>query len=104
MFISPGEMRHLVDAVVDTATLMEAIVDLLPEEARVHCHGQGYATVERPIASEAETLAFGPDMNVGIHPSIATDRMFVTICDNFLTRSDGSIERLHDTPQEIIEI
>jgi Xaa-Pro aminopeptidase len=76
----------------------------LPEEARVHCHGQGYSTVERPIASEAETMTFGPDMNVGIHPSIATDRMFVTICDNFLTKPDGTIERLHRTPQEIIEI
>jgi Xaa-Pro aminopeptidase len=76
----------------------------LPEEARVHCHGQGYATVERPIASEAETMTFGADMNIGIHPSIATDRMFVTICDNFLTRPDGTIERLHRTSQEIIEI
>ncbi len=76
----------------------------LPEEGRVHCHNQGLTTVERPIACDGETLVFGPNMNIGIHPSIATDRMFVTICDNFLTKPDGSIERLHRTPQEIIEL
>jgi Xaa-Pro aminopeptidase len=76
----------------------------LPEERRVHCHCQGYTTVERPIASESETMAFGPDMNIGIHPSIANGRLFATVCDNFLMRRDGSLERLHKLPQEIIEI
>ena len=76
----------------------------LPEERRVHCHCQGYTTVERPIASDEETMAFGPDMNIGIHPSIGTGRMFVTVCDNFLMRQDGSIERLHQIPQEIVEL
>jgi Xaa-Pro aminopeptidase len=76
----------------------------LPEERRVHCHCQGYTTVERPIASESESMAFGPDMNIGIHPSIGTDRMFVTVCDNFLMKHDGTLERLHQIPQEIIEL
>jgi hypothetical protein len=33
--VGPPVDLGLVDAVVDTATLMESIVDLLPEEARV---------------------------------------------------------------------
>jgi Xaa-Pro aminopeptidase len=76
----------------------------MPEERRVHCHCQGYTTVERPIASDGENMAFGPHMNIGIHPSIASNQMFVTVCDNFLMNRDWTVERLHRTPQEIIEL
>ncbi len=50
-----------------------------------------------------ETMAIGADMNIGIHPSISDARMFVTVCDNFLIGSNGA-ERLHHTPQEIVEL
>jgi Xaa-Pro aminopeptidase len=75
-----------------------------PEERRVHCHGQGYEVVERPLAREDETMRIAAGMNIGIHPSVSNERMFVTVCDNFLTGSDGSVERLHRTPQKIFEL
>ena len=75
-----------------------------PEERRLHCHGQGYEPVERPLVRSDETMSIGADMNIGIHPSFASERLFVTVCDNFLTRADGSVERLHATPQEIFEL
>ena len=76
----------------------------LPEERRVHCHGQGYEVVERPLVRNDETMKIAPNMNIGVHPSISNERMFVTVCDNFLTGPDGSAERLHRTPQKIVEL
>ena len=76
----------------------------LPEERRLHCHSQGYDVVERPLARSEEMMLVENDMNIGIHPSISNERVFATISDNFLTRADGSLERLHKTPQEIFEI
>lgn len=75
-----------------------------PRESRIHCHGQGYDVVERPIVRNDETMAIQANMNIGIHPSVVTDRMFVTICDNFLVREQGPAERLHRSPQKIFEI
>jgi Xaa-Pro aminopeptidase len=77
----------------------------LPEEKRLHCHGQGYDVVERPLIRNDETMALAPDMNIGIHPSpgLANPRVFVTVCDNFLLHADGAIERLHQTPREILQ-
>lgn len=75
-----------------------------PPERRVHCHGQGCDAVERPLAHAEETMTIAPDMNIGIHPSLSTERLFVTVCDNFLTRSDGIAERLHKTPRAIVEL
>jgi len=43
-------------------------------------------------------------MNIGIHPSVSTERMFATVCDNFLVNADGTTERLHRTPQAIVEL
>jgi len=76
----------------------------LPEEGRVHCHGQGYDVVERPLVRNDETMVLGANMNIGLHPSFASPRLFVTVCDNFLTHEDGSVERLHRTPLQIIEL
>ncbi|OGA96148.1 MAG: hypothetical protein A3G27_19675 [Betaproteobacteria bacterium RIFCSPLOWO2_12_FULL_66_14] len=75
----------------------------LPEERRLHCHGQGYEPVERPLVRDDETMAIGANLNIGIHPSVANERMFVTVCDNFLV-GEGGVERLHRTPQEIMEL
>jgi hypothetical protein len=72
----------------------------LPEEGRL----QGYDSVERPLVRSDESMTIAADMNIGIHPSILSREIFATVCDNFLTRSDGPPERLHRTPREIIEL
>jgi Xaa-Pro aminopeptidase len=76
----------------------------LPEETRLHCHGQGYDVVERPLVRDDETMTLGPNMNIGLHPSWSSKRLFVTVCDNFLIGADGTVERLHKTPRTIIEL
>lgn len=76
----------------------------LTPETRLHCHSQGYDAVERPLIRHDETMALGAHMNIGVHPSIGNARTFATICDNFLTHADGSVERLHKTPPEIVEL
>lgn len=75
-----------------------------PVERRLHCHGQGYESVERPLARHDETMAIGARMNIGIHPAVTLAGTFMTVCDNFLVGPDGAVERLHKTPQEIIEV
>ncbi|MSQ50936.1 MAG: aminopeptidase P family protein [Betaproteobacteria bacterium] len=76
----------------------------LPEETRLHCHGQGYPSVERPLIRGDETMPIAANMNIGIHPAVARNDLFVTVCDNFLTHADGSVERLHKTEQKIFEV
>ena len=76
----------------------------LPEERRVYCHGQGYEVVERPLIRDDESMRIAADMNIGIHPSLSNERMFATVCDNFLIHADGPAERLHKTPQTILEL
>ncbi|MBV8535241.1 MAG: M24 family metallopeptidase [Alphaproteobacteria bacterium] len=73
-------------------------------ETQLHCHSQGYDAIERPLIRHDETMTVGPNMNIGIHPSIGNARVFATICDNFLTHPDGSVERLYETPPEIVEL
>lgn len=75
----------------------------LPEEDRLHCHGQGYDNVERPLIRHDETMSIAPRMNIGCHPGIVNSRMFMTVCDNFLIGKDGA-ERLHTTSQKIFEL
>ena len=75
----------------------------LPEERRLHCHGQGYEVVERPLVRDDESMPIAAGMNIGIHPSISNASMFVTVCDNFLI-TDAAPERLHATPQRIFEL
>lgn len=74
------------------------------EERRLHCHGQGYENVERPLIRQDETMSIAAHMNIGIHPVMANERVAATVCDNFLTLPDGSLERLHRTPQTIVEL
>jgi len=76
----------------------------LQEEGRIHCHGQGYDYVERPLVRSDESMTIAANMNLGLHPAHSNQKMFVTVCDNFLTHADGSIERLHRTPLEIVEL
>lgn len=76
----------------------------IPEETLLHCHGQGYDVVERPLVRNDETMTLAANMNIGLHPSWSNARLFVTVCDNFLIGADGAVERLHKTPREIIEL
>jgi Xaa-Pro aminopeptidase len=75
-----------------------------PPERRVHCHGQGYDNVEPPLIRSDETMTLTKNMNIGIHPLVVRKDIAVTSCDNFLIGSDGTVERLHHTPREIVEL
>ncbi len=76
----------------------------LATEKRLHCHGQGYEVVERPLIRDDEPMAIAAGMNIGIHPAIAGARSFITVCDNFMLLEGGGAERLHRTEQRIFEV
>lgn len=75
-----------------------------PAERRLHCHGQGYENVERPLIRDDETMKIAADMHIGIHPAGSAAGTYVTVCDNFLTQANGPARRLHRTPQEVFEV
>ncbi|MDH7794277.1 MULTISPECIES: M24 family metallopeptidase [unclassified Beijerinckia] len=75
-----------------------------PPERRVHCHGQGYDVVERPLIRQDETMKLGPSMNMGLHPLVMRKGLFVTCSDNLLITPQGKVERLHKTPREIFRL
>ena len=75
-----------------------------PEERRLHCHGQGYDMVERPLIRFDETMPIQKNMNIVIHPTYATARTFSWVCDNFLIGESGVVEKLHKFPQKIFEL
>jgi Xaa-Pro aminopeptidase len=74
------------------------------KEPRLHCHGQGYDVVERPLIRHDEDMKLAPSMNIGLHPTFGNQRMFVTVCDNFLIGPDGKIENLHKTERKVFEL
>ena len=75
------------------------------EEERLHSHGQGYDLVERPLVRRDETqMKVEANMYFACHPEVTTPQEFMTICDNFLVKPDGTQEHLHKFPQEVIEI
>jgi len=76
----------------------------LPEERRLHCHGQGYDMVERPLVRHDESMSIAADMCIVVHPGAKTERQFMTIVDNYLIGPDGPGECLHRSPKKIIEI
>lgn len=75
-----------------------------PEEKRLHCHGQGYDMVERPLVRHDETMAIGSDMVLSCHPTYATARTYSWICDNYLIGPRGVAERMHKCPERIFEL
>jgi len=75
-----------------------------PEEKRLHCHGQGYDMVERPLLRHDEPMPLAASMVVACHPTYATQRTYSWICDNFLIGSRGAAERLHRTAEKIFEL
>ncbi|MCC6472491.1 MAG: aminopeptidase P family protein [Burkholderiales bacterium] len=75
------------------------------EEERLYAHSQGYDLVERPLVRHDETaMKVEANMVFACHPEVNTPREFMTICDDFLVKADGTQERLHRTPQEYFEL
>jgi Xaa-Pro aminopeptidase len=75
-----------------------------PEEKRLHCHGQGYDLVERPLIRNDEPMAIEKDMNIVVHPTYIRGPMFSWVCDNYLIGADGPGERLHRFPEALTEL
>jgi len=73
-------------------------------ETRLYAHGQGYDLVERPCIRDDEPMKLKPNMNITVHPTIGTSRLWVSVWDNWLITETGVSERLHKTPQEIFSI
>ncbi|MCC6889844.1 MAG: aminopeptidase P family protein [Hyphomicrobiales bacterium] len=74
-----------------------------PPEQRLHCHGQGYHLVERPLVRFDETMPIAARMNIAVHPMYRSADTYTWICDNYLVGARG-VERLHAFPQEIVEL
>lgn len=73
-------------------------------ESRVFCHGQGYSLVERPCVRNDETMKLEPNMNITVHPTVFSDRYWLSMWDNWLITETGVSERLHKTPEEILSV
>ena len=76
----------------------------LAEEGRIHCHGQGYDFVERPLIRYDEPMPIEPGMNITCHPSYVRSGVWAWICDNYLVRPEGPPESLHAFPRRIVEV
>ena len=75
-----------------------------PEERRLHCHGQGYDLVERPLIRSDEPMTIAQDMNIVVHPTYLRGHVLSWVCDNYLIEADGPSERLHRFPEAITEL
>jgi Xaa-Pro aminopeptidase len=75
-----------------------------PQEKRLHCHGQGYDLVERPLIRHDEPMAIAKDMNIVVHPTYIRGHVMSWVCDNYLIGADGPGERLHHFPEVITEL
>ncbi len=75
-----------------------------PEEKRLHCHGQGYDMVERPLLRFDETMPLSKNMVLSAHPSYTTAGTYSWVCDNFLLGDNGVVEKFHQLPQRIFEL
>ncbi len=76
----------------------------LPPEKRLYAHGQGYDLVERPAIRDDEPMKLAANMNITVHPIVATERVFTWVCDNYLVTETGASECLHKTPKKIFEV
>jgi Xaa-Pro aminopeptidase len=73
-------------------------------ETRAYAHGQGYDLVERPLIRDDESMKLAAHMNITVHPTVGSDRLWVWVCDNYLITESGVSECLHNCPQEIFSI
>ena len=75
-----------------------------PMEARLYCHGQGYDLVERPLIRNDEPMTIEKDMNIVVHPTYIHAGYLNWLCDNYLIGGNGPGDRLHQFPEEIVEV
>jgi Xaa-Pro aminopeptidase len=75
-----------------------------PEEKRLHCHGQGYDLVERPLIRSDEPMAIAENMNIVVHPTYIRGHVLSWVCDNYIIGPNGPGERLHKFPEAITEL
>lgn len=75
-----------------------------PEEKRLYAHGQGYDLVERPAIRTDEPMKLQANMNISVHPIVASKTMFMWLGDNYLVTETGPSECLHKTPKKILEV
>jgi Xaa-Pro aminopeptidase len=75
-----------------------------PEEARLYCHGQGYDLVERPLIRNDEPWTIEKDMNIVVHPTYEHGGYLNWLCDNYIIGGNGPGDRIHQFPEEIVEI
>jgi Xaa-Pro aminopeptidase len=73
-------------------------------ETRLYAHGQGYDLVERPLIRDDEPMKLQAGMNITVHPTVGSDRVWVWVCDNYLVTKTGVSKCLHKTPKEIIAV
>jgi Xaa-Pro aminopeptidase len=74
-------------------------------EERLYSHSQGYDLVERPLVRHDETrMKVEANMYFACHPEVNTPKLFMTICDDFLVKADGTQEHLHKYPQAYTEL
>jgi Xaa-Pro aminopeptidase len=73
-------------------------------ETRLFAHGQGYDLVERPLIRDDEPMKLKAQMNITVHPTIGSEKVWVWVCDNYLITDSGVSECLHKTPQEIFSV
>ncbi len=73
-------------------------------ESRLYAHGQGYDLVERPLIRDDEPMKLQAGMNITVHPTVGSDRVWVWVCDNYLVTESGVSECLHKTPKEIMSV
>ncbi len=93
----------------DTKTIWDANNEFLVgrskvPETRLYAHGQGYDLVERPAIRDDEPMRLRANMNIVVHPAIGSDRLWVSVCDNYLVTESGASPRLHSLPQEIFSV
>jgi len=75
-----------------------------PEERRIHCHGQGYDMVERPLVRHDEPMEIAANINMVVHPMYMTETCMSWVCDNYIIGPDGPGERLHGFAEKIVEL
>jgi Xaa-Pro aminopeptidase len=75
-----------------------------PAEARLYCHGQGYDLVERPLVRQDEPMTIEKDMNIVVHPTYIHGGYLNWLCDNYLIGGNGPGDRLHQFPEEVVEV
>jgi Xaa-Pro aminopeptidase len=75
-----------------------------PEEARLHCHGQGYDLVERPLVRSDEPMELVEGALLALHPMYVQAGVAYFLCDNVYVGPDGVGDPLHGVRQTVFEV